>query len=221
VIGVVKFPGSNCDLDVVDVLINVLKTDAKLVWFGEQDLSDLDGIVIPGGFSYGDHLRAGAIAAAMPILEPIKKFAEKGKPVLGICNGFQVLAESGMLPGALSPNTNMKFICKWVDLKVQNNSSAFTSLYEEGEVVRMPIAHAEGRFQCSSDTLKKIKKNKQICFTFEGENPNGSLDGITGLCNKKGNVVGLMPHPERASETILGGDGGRKMFESMIEYIKK
>jgi phosphoribosylformylglycinamidine synthase len=219
-IGVLQFPGSNCDLDVIHALRDVLKTDAKLVFFKDQDLSGLDGLVVPGGFSYGDHLRAGAIAAKMPVLEEVKKFASQGKPVLGICNGFQILCESGLLPGALTRNTSMKFICKWIELKVENTTSAFTRNYRKGEIVRMPIAHGEGRYFCDEKTLAELKKNNQIVFTYHGENPNGSLEAIASVCNRGGNVVGLMPHPERCSEKMLGGEDGRKMFESMLEFTK-
>ena len=219
-IGVLQFPGSNCDLDVIHALRDVLKTDAKLVFFKDQDLSGLDGLVVPGGFSYGDHLRAGAIAAKMPVLEEVKKFAAQGKPVLGICNGFQILCESGLLPGALTRNTSMKFICKWIEVRVENTTSAFTRKYKKGEIIRMPIAHGEGRYFCDEKTLAELKKNSQIVFTYHGENPNGSLEAIASVCNREGNVVGLMPHPERCSEKMLGGEDGRKMFESMLQYIK-
>jgi phosphoribosylformylglycinamidine synthase len=219
-IGVLQFPGSNCDLDVIHALRDVLKTDAKLVFFKDQDLSGLDGLVVPGGFSYGDHLRAGAIAAKMPVLEEVKKFAAQGKPVLGICNGFQILCESGLLPGALTRNTSMKFICKWIEMRVENTTSAFTRKYRKGEIIRMPIAHGEGRYFCDEKALAELKRNNQIVFTYHGENPNGSLESIASVCNKEGNVIGLMPHPERCSEKLLGGEDGRKMFESMLQYIK-
>ena len=219
-IGVLQFPGSNCDLDVIHALKDVLKTDARLVFFKEQELSGLDGLVIPGGFSYGDHLRAGAVAAKMPVLDNVKKFADEGNPVLGICNGFQILCESGLLPGALTKNTSLKFICKWVEMEVDNTTSAFTRTYKKGEIIRMPIAHGEGRYFCDEKTVKELKANGQICFRYRGENPNGALDNIAGICNKEGNVVGLMPHPERCSEKLLGGEDGKKMFESMLEFIK-
>jgi phosphoribosylformylglycinamidine synthase len=179
----------------------------------------LDGLVIPGGFSYGDHLRAGAIAAKMPVLENVKELAKEGKPILGICNGFQILCDSGLLPGALTNNTSMKFICKWVDLEVNNDKSVFTNLYKKNDVIRMPIAHGEGRYYCDEATLKELQDNDQIAFRYE-DNPNGSLYDIAGICNQEGNVLGLMPHPERASERILGGDDGLKMFEAMLNYIK-
>jgi phosphoribosylformylglycinamidine synthase len=219
-IGVLKFPGSNCDLDVVKVLKDVLKTEARLVFFKESDISDLDGLVIPGGFSYGDHLRAGAIAARMLVLNEVKKLAGEGKPVLGICNGFQILCESGLLPGALSNNLSTKFVCKRVELKVENNTSVFTNLYKKGETIGMPIAHGEGRYICDDSTLKKLKESNQIALRYL-DNPNGSMDNIAGVVNGDGNVLGLMPHPERASEKILGSEDGRKIFEAMLDFIKR
>jgi phosphoribosylformylglycinamidine synthase len=227
-IGVIQFPGSNCDLDVLKILKKEVRTEVRPVWFKEDDLSDLDGIVIPGGLSYGDHLRAGAIAARMGVLDQVKKIAEAKKPVLGICNGFQVLTESGLLKGALSNNISMKFICKWVKLRVENNETAFTSLYKKGEIIDMPIAHGEGRFLCDEDTLKSLKDNNQIVFRYvdengeatEAANPNGSLDNIAGTCNESGTVLGLMPHPERVSEKILGSTSGLKMFKGMVNFIE-
>ncbi|MEO0248027.1 MAG: phosphoribosylformylglycinamidine synthase subunit PurQ [candidate division WOR-3 bacterium] len=218
-IGVLQFPGSNCDLDIIHVIGHVLKEDVKLVFFKEQDLSGLDGLVIPGGFSYGDHLRAGAIAAKMPVMERVKRMAKEGKPILGICNGFQILCDSGLLPGALAKNVSMKFVCKWVELEVNNNSSAFTNLYRRGETIRMPIAHGEGRYFCDDATLKTLQDNGQIAFRYV-DNPNGSLADIAGICNREGNVLGLMPHPERCSERILGGEDGIRVFEAMLNYIK-
>ncbi len=218
-IGVLQFPGSNCDLDVMRALVDVVKTDAKLVFFKEQSLSGLEGLVIPGGFSYGDHLRAGAIAAKMPIMEEVKAMVRDGKPVLGICNGFQILCDSGLLPGTLTKNINMKFICKWVDLDVANRSSVFMQKYKRNERIRMPIAHGEGRYYCDEKTLRGLQNNDQIAFRYR-DNPNGSVDDIAGICNKEGNVMGLMPHPERCSENILGGTDGRRIFEAMVEYIK-
>jgi phosphoribosylformylglycinamidine synthase len=219
-IGVLQFPGSNCDLDIIHVIKDVLKEDAKLVFFKNQDgIEELDGLVVPGGFSYGDHLRAGAIAAKMPVLEKVKVMATEGKPIIGICNGFQILCDSELLPGALTNNTSMKFICKWVELEVNNGTSPFMKGYKKGQTVRMPIAHGEGRYYCDDATLGEMKKNEQIVFRYK-DNPNGSVYDIAGVCNKEGNVLGLMPHPERASEKLLGGEDGRKMFEGMLEFIK-
>ena len=227
-IGVLQFPGSNCDLDVLRALQDVVDTEARFIFFKDRDISDLDGLVVPGGFSYGDHLRGGAIAARMPVMEEVKKLADDGKPIIGICNGFQVLCESGLLPGTLSPNLSTKFICKWVNLRAENVSSAFTKLYSKGDVIRMPIAHGEGRFLCDGVTLQELKENDQIAFKYcspggeisEGANPNGSVENIAGVCNKEGNVFGIMPHPERASEALLGGEDGKKIFESMLNFIR-
>lgn len=219
-IGVLQFPGSNCDLDAVHVLRDVLKTDVGLIFFKDQNLSGLDGLVIPGGFCYGDHLRAGAVAARQPVMDEVKEFVAEGKPVIGICNGFQILCESGILPGALARNIGMKLICKWIEMRVENNQTAFTTRYKKGEIIRMPIAHGEGRYFCDEKTLADLKKNNQIVLRYYNGNPNGALDDIAGICNKEGNVMGLMPHPERCSEKILGGEDGRKVFESMLDYIK-
>ncbi len=218
-IGVLQFPGSNCDMDVERALTDVVKAEAKLIFFKSQNLSGLDGLVIPGGFSYGDHLRAGAIAAKMPVMEQIKAMAREGKPVLGICNGFQVLCDSGLLPGALTRNTDVRFICKWMDLDVANESSVFTKKYKKNERIRMPVAHGEGRYYCDEKTLKGLQENDRIAFRYR-DNPNGSVDGIAGVVNEEGNVLGLMPHPERASEDVLGGTDGRRIFEAMVEYIE-
>jgi phosphoribosylformylglycinamidine synthase len=219
-IGVLQFPGSNCDLDIVHVIGDVLKEDVKLVFFKNQGgIEELDGLVVPGGFSYGDHLRAGAIAAKMPVMDKVKEMAKEGKPILGMWNGVQILCDSGLLPGALARNIGVKFVCKWVDLEVDNDSSVFTNKYKKGDVVRMPIAHGEGNYYCDEATLKQLKENDQIAFRYR-DNPNGSLDDIAGVCNDEGNVLGLMPHPERASEKLLGGDDGLKIFECMLNYIK-
>jgi phosphoribosylformylglycinamidine synthase subunit PurQ / glutaminase len=220
-IGVLQFPGSNCDMDIIHVISKVLKEESKLVFFKDQDLSGLDGLVIPGGFSYGDHLRAGAIAAKMPVISEVKEMASEGKHILGICNGFQILCDCGLLPGALTRNKDVKFICKWVDLEVGNNTSPFTKKYNKNDVIKMPIAHGEGKYYCDPETLKELRDNDQIAFRYLGENPNGSLDGIAGITNIEGNVLGLMPHPERASEKILGGSDGIRMFEGMLNHIKK
>lgn len=219
-IGVLQFPGSNCDLDIIHVVRKVLNEDARLVFFKSQQLDDLDGLVIPGGFSYGDHLRAGAIAAKMPVMEEVKSLAKEGKPVLGICNGFQILCDSGLLPGTLAENVNMKFICRWVELEVGNETNAFAGKYAKGEMVRMPVAHGEGRYYCDEKTLDELRENDRIAFKYHGENLNGSLDGIAGIINEEGNVLGLMPHPERASERMLGGEDGRRVFESMLNYME-
>ena len=217
---VIVFPGTNCDFETVEAL---RKAGGKVerVWY-KSSLKDFDGVVLPGGFSYADYLRAGAISARAEIMEEVKALAGEGKPVLGICNGFQVLTESGLLPGALRPNKVPRFLCKWVYLKVNDTQTAFTQFYEEGGVIRMPIAHAEGNYY--ADDLGKVK----IAFQYsdangeisEEANPNGSLLNIAGISNEKGNVLGMMPHPERASDKWLGSEDGLKVFKSMVEYAK-
>ena len=221
--------------DSLHVLQNVLKVDASIFWYNSDGLEKFDAIIIPGGFSYGDHLRSGIIAAKSNIINNIRDFANAGKPVLGICNGFQVLVESELLPGALLPNSSTKFTCKWVNLKVENNSTIFTSIFEKNSVVKMPVAHHEGRFFGDQSLLNDMNNNHQIVFRYtdadgnitDNSNPNGSVENIAGVCNRAGNVMGLMPHPERASEQILSpfnSDHGLQLFSSMlrsIEVIKK
>ena len=188
----------------------------EYVWWNQRDLSSYDGIIIPGGFSYGDYLRAGAIAAITPVIEGIKDAVSEEKPVLGICNGAQILAEIGLVPGVFTNNSNAKFICKWTELKVKTNRTPFTSMYDANEVISMPIAHAEGRYY--DDELDKLREQDQIVLAFEGENPNGSLEAITGVCDENGLVCAIMPHPERASEEILGSKDGLKFFKGMVNY---
>lgn len=223
-----RFPGSNCDLDVMYVLKNVIGLDAELIWHKREDLERFDAIILPGGFSYGDYLRAGAIAAHSPALIKVKRLAENETPILGICNGFQMLVESGLLPGALLTNSSLKFICKWVCLRVENDKTPFTKLFRRREVIRMPIAHNEGRYYVDPDTLEDMEEKGQIVFRYSNENgditeesnPNGSVGNIAGVCNKEGNVVGLMPHPERASEKILSlfsTEDGLRMFLSLLK----
>jgi phosphoribosylformylglycinamidine synthase len=222
--GIVVFPGSNCDRDVGWVVESVLGHKAVYLWHEERDLKGCDVIVIPGGFSFGDYLRAGALAKVSPITSSIIEFSKKGGPVIGICNGFQILLEIGLLPGAMLPNKNLRFICKFVHIRVENNNTPFTKLYEKGEVLKIPIAHAYGNYTCPEDTFKRMQDNEQIVFRYcneEGEitqdsNPNGSLSNIAGICNETKNVLGLMPHPERASEKILGSEDGIKMFLSLV-----
>jgi len=227
-IAVIVFPGSNCDRDVHYVLTNVLGVEADLVWHADGNLKGYDGVILPGGFSYGDYLRAGVIAAFSPIMREVKKMAEEGKPVLGICNGFQILVESGLLPGALMKNMGLKFVCKWVNLRVENNETLFTRRYTRGQVLHMPIAHNEGRYYIDPEGLTELKKHNQIVFRYtepdgtlsERSNPNGSLEAIAGICNRRGNVLGLMPHPERASEAVLSPSGavdGLEIFKSMLD----
>ncbi|MFA6169667.1 MAG: phosphoribosylformylglycinamidine synthase subunit PurQ [Candidatus Margulisiibacteriota bacterium] len=215
--GIIVFPGSNCDQDCYHVAKNVLKQPTKYVWHQETDLSDLDCVILPGGFSYGDYLRTGAIARFSPVMEAVKRFADSGKFVIGICNGFQILTEAGLLPGALQRNRDLHFICKHVDLKVANNQTAFTNACKAGQKLNIPIAHGEGNYTCDAATLKALKQHKQIVFTYAGENPNGSVADIAGICNRRGNVLGMMPHPERASEAIVGSADGLLIWRSLLK----
>ncbi len=219
-IAVIRFPGSNCDLDAVHALTEVLRVKAKLVWHERFDQSEYEGAVLPGGFSYGDHLRAGVIAAFSPAMDGVRKMADAGKPVLGICNGFQILTESGLLPGALLRNEGLVFSCKWVNVRVENSRSRFCRGLKDGSVFRVPIAHGEGRYFVSEEEYMRMKKGGQIVFRYSDgfgrrnndANPNGSVHDIAGVCSEEGNVLGLMPHPERASEQILGGEGAKPIL---------
>ncbi|MDI4648195.1 phosphoribosylformylglycinamidine synthase subunit PurQ [Cohnella hashimotonis] len=213
---VIVFPGSNCDLDMYNAVVDVLGEDVDYVWHTATDLSAYDGILVPGGFSYGDYLRCGAIAQLAPVMTEVRKAAAEGKFVLGVCNGFQVLTEAGLLPGALIRNNSLKFRCHPVGLRVENANTAFTRDYAQGEVVTIPIAHGEGNYYCDEETLASLKANGQIVFTYDGVNPNGSVAGIAGISNEAGNVVGMMPHPERAVSELLGSADGAKMFTSVL-----
>lgn len=217
-IGVVVFPGSNCDHDAYNVCKHVLNADTKFLWHKNGSIEDRNLIILPGGFSYGDYLRCGAISRFSSIMTDVIRFANNGGIVMGICNGFQVLCESGLLPGALLRNENLKFICKTVSLKVENNKSIFTGKYDIKENIDIPIAHGEGNYYCDDDTLSELISNNQILFSYN-ENPNGSMNNIAGIQNKSRNVLGMMPHPERASEKILGNEDGKRLFESVIESI--
>jgi len=217
---VVNFPGSNCDMDLYYAIRDGIKEQVELVDYRETSLAGFDGVLIPGGFSYGDYLRSGAIAVHAPIVKEIIRFANEGKIVLGICNGFQILTELGLLPGALIKNEKGRFICETVTLKVVNNQTAFTNLYSEDAEIKVPIAHGEGRYYCDETTLQELKDNNQIVFQYT-ENVNGSVDKIAGVTNKQKNVLGMMPHPERAIEDILGSDDGLKLFQSIINYQVK
>jgi phosphoribosylformylglycinamidine synthase I len=218
---VIVFPGSNCDRDMHYAVKDVLGAEAEFVWYEDEcDLEKYDGILIPGGFSYGDYLRSGAIAATAEIMEQVKEQAEKGKSVLGVCNGFQILTEAGLLPGALMRNKDLSFICRNQRLVVENNETMFTSQYGKGQVVQFPIAHGEGNYFCDEDTLAELKRNNQIVFTYES-NPNGSVENIAGIVNKEGNVLGMMPHPERAVDKWLGSEDGIRLFQSILENWRK
>ena len=221
---VVVFPGSNCDSDCWHVLNDVMKTKVQYVWHKETSLPDVDLVVLPGGFSYGDYLRTGAIARFSPIMNAVLKHAEAGKPVVGICNGFQILLEVGLLPGAMLRNRSLRFVCKHVYLKTENNKTAFTNRLAKNEVLQIPIAHGEGNYFCDERTFEELEAKNRIVFRYASEdgklsdefNPNGSLGHIAGIVNEKGNVLGMMPHPERASEAILSSDDGRKIWESIL-----
>ena len=226
---VLQFPGSNCDQDVVHVLRNVLGHSARLLWHKESSLGDTDAVIIPGGFSYGDYLRTGAIARFSPVMEAVQLFADNGGLVLGICNGFQILCEAGLLPGALIRNRSLQFRCEQVFLQTVTTDSPFTNQVPAGKLLRLPIAHGEGCYFADEETLAELKENDQILWRYvnaQGEptqiaNPNGSLDNIAGICNTARNVAGLMPHPERASELILGSADGRLVFESLIQALSR
>ena len=223
--GVVVFPGSNCDEDCVHVLRDVLHQDVVSLWHQDTSLKGVECVVLPGGFSYGDYLRTGAIARFSPIMQSVAAFAKDGGLVLGICNGFQILLESGLLPGAIMRNTSLRFICKYVTLRVERTDTLFTARFHPGQVIRLPIAHNEGNYVADPKTLKLLRSRAHALFRYcdaDGQvvasaNPNGSTDAIAGLTNAAGNVLGLMPHPERASEAAMGSVDGRLLFESIIE----
>ncbi|NEQ39508.1 MAG: phosphoribosylformylglycinamidine synthase subunit PurQ [Okeania sp. SIO3I5] len=226
--GIIMFPGSNCDRDVAWVTQGLLDQATRMVWHQEEDISDVDVIIIPGGFSYGDYLRCGAIARFSTIMKAIINHAQKGKLVLGICNGFQILTEIGLLPGVLVRNQKLNFICNQVFVKVENSETPWTSVYRTEEIITLPIAHGEGRYYADTDTLQELENNHQILFRYctkNGEitqqaNPNGSLNNIAGICNRQGNVLGMMPHPERASDPMLGNTDGIKLFEGLLMAAK-
>ena len=226
--GIVVFPGSNCDHDAYHATRHVLGQDAEFLWHKDTDLKGADVLILPGGFSYGDYLRTGAIARFSPIMPAVQAFAAKGGPVLGICNGFQILLEAGLIPGAMLRNQTVKFVCAHVHIRVEQTDTPFTSACRRGEVLRIPIAHGEGNYFAPPDVLARLEANRQVIFrytTAQGDvtdeaNPNGSIAGIAGLCNERRNVVGMMPHPERASESALGSADGRVILESAVQSIK-
>ena len=220
-VGVIVFPGSNCDRDMFHVLTDVFNLDAQYYWHEKHLPKDIDAIVLPGGFSYGDRLRAGVIAAHSPVIEDVKKMAKKGTPVLGVCNGFQILVESGLLPGVLLKNNSLNFMCQWTNLIVENNKTPFTNKLKLHQKIPIPIANGEGRYFVDADTLKELKKNNQIVFRYE-EVVNGSSEQIAGICNAEGNVVGMMPHPERATEPEINPIDHKPsslIFESLLSKI--
>jgi len=213
-LGVVLFPGSNCDADALHVG-KLLEVPTVELWHKDKDLKGCDVVILPGGFSYGDYLRCGAIAKFSPIMEEVARHAKRGGKVIGICNGFQILTEAGLVPGTLLRNRSLKFICKEVELEVVSNKSVFTSKLTKGSTLRMPIAHAEGNFFADEETLKRIEGEGQVAFRYR-DNPNGAAHDIAGVTNEAGNVLGMMPHPERACEAALGSSDGLKLFESML-----
>ncbi|MFO7815265.1 MAG: phosphoribosylformylglycinamidine synthase subunit PurQ [Halanaerobiales bacterium] len=222
--GVVTFPGSNCDRDVFHVLKNIFNFDTDMIWHQEQKLKHYELIVLPGGFSYGDYLRSGAVARFARVMEPVIEFAENGGLILGICNGFQILLESNLLPGAMKVNDNLEFVCRNTRLKVNNNRTPFTNRYNNSETIEMPVAHAEGNYYIDDNGLDQLIKNDQIILKYEDEkeNPNGSIENIAGICNKERNIFGLMPHPERCSEPLIspGRTDGYYMFFSIVSDLK-
>lgn len=226
---VVVFPGSNCDRDCFYVAKNVLKQKVNYIWHKETKLNNFDCIILPGGFSYGDYLRCGAIARFSPLMEAVIDFANRGGLVIGICNGFQILLEAGLLPGAMLRNTGLHFICKYIYIKTENKKTPFTNLCRKNQVLKIPIAHNEGNYYIDKEGLKELEKNSQIVFRYcstDGEvskkfNPNGAISNIAGIINKKGNVLGMMPHPERSAEVILGSADGYLIFESIVRFCEK
>ncbi|MBW3623708.1 MAG: phosphoribosylformylglycinamidine synthase subunit PurQ [Armatimonadetes bacterium] len=222
--GVVVFPGSNCDRDCIHVTEDVIGQPTRVIWHGDTDLGDVDCVVLPGGFSYGDYLRTGAIARFSPVMKAVQEFAAKGGLVLGICNGFQILCEAHLLPGALTTNTGLRFLCKYVHIRVEETDTPFTHMYEKGQILHLPIAHHGGRFFADESTVDRLESNRQVILRYcdaegrvtEAANPNGSIRNIAGICNEARNVCGLMPHPERAAEPLLNSIDGRRMFESLV-----
>ena len=225
--GIIVFPGSNCDRDMATVTQGILGRPTRMVWHQDTNLSDIDVVIVPGGFSYGDYLRCGAIARFSPVMDSIIQHANAGKYVLGVCNGFQVLTEVGLLPGALIRNRDLHFICDRVPVKVENNDTIWTSKYSQGQVITYPIAHGEGRYYAEADTLKALEDNNQVLFRYcsatgtidEANNPNGSLNNIAGIINQQGNVLGMMPHPERAADKAIGSTDGLAMFEGLLSKV--
>ena len=214
---VIVFPGSNCDHDAYHVLKSIDNTSVDFIWHKETNLENYDSIIVPGGFSYGDYLRAGAIARFSPIMKTVIEESKKGKKIIGICNGFQILIECGLLPGSLLNNINIKFLSKTVSLEVINNKTSFTHLIDSDEILSMPIAHRQGNYFANEDLIKELEDNDQVAFKYRDNNPNGSVSSIAGILNSEKNVLGMMPHPERASEGLLGSNDGYKIFQSIVE----
>jgi phosphoribosylformylglycinamidine synthase subunit PurQ / glutaminase len=223
------FPGSNCDHDALYAVSEILHIPTESIWHQSQNLAGFDAVILPGGFSYGDYLRTGAIARFSPVMNAIKRFARSGGLVLGICNGFQILCEAGLLPGALMRNQGLRFICRHVHIRVETTATPFTSAAPHGQVLRLPIAHAEGSYVCDPDTLAELRNNEQIVFRYcapdgrldPAANPNGSLDAVAGICNRERNVMGMMPHPERAVEASLGSTDGLIVLRSLVQSLAR
>jgi phosphoribosylformylglycinamidine synthase subunit PurQ / glutaminase len=225
--GVVVFPGSNCDHDALHAIGHVLQRPVEFIWHQSENLQGCDAIILPGGFSYGDYLRTGAIARFSPVMKSLEKFANSGGLVLGICNGFQILLEAGLLPGAMMRNSGLRFICRHVYMRVENTDSPFTNAASKGQILKIPIAHSDGNYSCDEATVAELEKNRQILFRYtlpdgtddDAGNPNGSVANIAGICNRERNVAGLMPHPERAVESALDSEDGLVVFRSMMEAL--
>ena len=224
-IGIAVFPGSNCDRDVHHVLNNVIGVQGEFIWHTKDRVTGYDAMIIPGGFAFGDRLRAGIIAAHSPIIQEVKRMAKEGTPVLGICNGFQILVESGLLPGALMMNDSLRFVCRWTKVEVKNNKTPFTSQFAPRQTFGIPVAHGEGRYMADTKILKELRKRNQIVLQYSNDDPNGSTDFIAAVCNEEGNVMGMMPHPERASESILVTEGAKNdaitIFRSLASNLKQ
>ena len=225
--GIVVFPGSNCEADCYHIARDILGCEAEYVWHKDRGLKGADAVILPGGFAYGDYLRAGALARFSPVMESVAECATGGGAVLGICNGFQVLLEAGLLPGAVRVNRGLRYVCRDVHLRVESNDTVFTRLYEPGQVVKMPIGHMEGNYTAPPETLEELRREGRVVFRYcdaegrvvDSANPNGATDSIAGIANREGNVVGLMPHPDRCSEELLGNEAGRAMFESAVAAL--
>lgn len=217
--GIIVFPGSNCDIDCYRALKDVFGQEVEYIWHDTAELGHYDCLILPGGFSYGDYLRCGAVAGFSKVMDTVRLHAQQGKLLVGICNGFQILTEMGLLPGALVRNQNLKFICDTVTLKVENNQTPFTNGYRAHQLIQIPIAHGEGNYVAEEEVLQQLADNNQIVFTY-AENPNGSMNNIAGICNRQGNVLGMMPHPERACEALLGNEDGKGFFQSILNYLE-
>jgi len=226
--GVIVFPGSNCDYDCYWVVKRILRKKVDFIWHKERNLSGYDCLILPGGFSYGDYLRTGAIARFSPVMNAVEAYARNGGLIIGICNGFQVLLEAGLLPGAMVSNKSLQFICKFIYIRVENDATPYTNLFHKGQILKIPIAHNEGNYYADVKTIQALNKNNQIVFRYcdekgtvsKASNPNGAKESIAAICNKEGNILGIMPHPERASEQLLGSKDGRGIFESIIKWIE-